>query len=105
MLLKGPLVVVALFAAVAASAGVILDDASVHGHAGDTLSLAPISLGNPSAAATLTTRWAVQPEEGEAKAASPHYQIPLRIGRGDTLAGLLTGVGVTNADAHADTGT
>ncbi len=101
MLLKGPLVVVALFAAVAASAGVILDDASVHGHAGDTLSLAPISLGNPSAAATLTTRWAVQPEVGEAKAASPHYQIPLRIGRGDTLAGLLTGVGVTNADAHA----
>jgi len=101
MLLKGPLVVAALTVAVAASARVILDDTPVFERAGDTLSLAPISLGNPSAAATLTTRWAIQPQESEAKAASPIFQIPLRIGAGDTLAGLLTGVGVTNTDAHA----
>ena len=80
MLLKGPLVVAALSVAVAASARVILDDAPVFERAGDTLSLAPISLGNPSAAATLTTRWAIQPQESEAKAASPIFQIPLRIG-------------------------
>lgn len=101
MLLKGLLSAAALVIGVAASAAVILDDASVREGGGDTLALAPISLGNPSAAAALTTRRANLPRENEAKAASPVFQVALRIGRGDTLAGLLTGAGVSNAEAQA----
>ncbi|MDA1090280.1 MAG: M23 family metallopeptidase [Proteobacteria bacterium] len=101
MLLKGSLLAAALFAGVAASAGIILNDAPVFGPAGDTLSLAPISLGNPSTAATLTTRWSVPPQEEEAEAVPPIYQVALRINRGDTLAGLLTDAGVSAADAQA----
>jgi len=98
--LKGLLSATALIVGVAASAGVILDDAAVHG-TGDTLSLAPISLGNPSAAASLTTRWAVLPRDEKTADDARTFQVPLRIGRGDTLAGLLTGSGISNADAHA----
>ena len=102
MLLKGPLVVGALFVAVAASAGVILNDAPVFGHAGDTLSLAPISLGNPSAAATLTTRWAVQPQEGKPEAAAgldTHGSTNIRL---DMWKKLLGNIGLSATSGTTD---
>lgn len=64
-----------------------------------TLSLAPISLGNPAAAATLTTRNPVFPTGIEARPAV--YGQTLRVGPGDTLAGLLTSAGVSGNEAHA----
>lgn len=101
MLLKGSMAAAALAAGVAASAGLILDDTPVHGGPGDTLALAPISLGNPSLAATLTTRRSGLPEDAEPETVHPIFSMPIRIGRGDTLAGLLTGAGVSRDDAHA----
>jgi murein DD-endopeptidase MepM/ murein hydrolase activator NlpD len=64
-----------------------------------TLSLAPISLGNPAAAATLTTRNPVFSTGNEAQSAV--YGQTLRVGRGDTLAGMLTSAGVSGEEAHA----
>jgi murein DD-endopeptidase MepM/ murein hydrolase activator NlpD len=64
-----------------------------------TLSLAPISLGNPAAAATLTTRNPVFPTGADSHPAV--YGQTLRIGRGDTLAGLLTSAGVPGDETHA----
>ncbi len=111
MLLKGFLAAAALTASITASAGYILnvqfmEEDSTGGAGsrggGDTLALAPISLGNPSAAATLSTRWPGQPNDtslGGGRA--PSFQYPLRIGPGDTLAGLLTGAGVSRSEAQA----
>ncbi|MCH8830719.1 MAG: hypothetical protein IID45_14170, partial [Planctomycetes bacterium] len=77
---------------------------------GETLSLAPISLGNPTTAAKLTTRRRETPRNGApgalqgaftgAVTALPDLKVPLRVGRGDTLAGMLTGAGVSAADAQ-----
>jgi len=103
MLLKGLLSAVALVAGVAASAGIILDQQASTTRDGTTLALAPMSLGNPSAAAGLTVRRAGLPEEAAPgdNAEIPPTHIPLRIGRGDTLAGLLTGAGVSRAETQA----
>jgi murein DD-endopeptidase MepM/ murein hydrolase activator NlpD len=102
MLLKGLLSAAALLAGVTVSAGVILDGPDSPGGDGRTLSLAPLSLGNPTAAATLTTRRAGLPLETVNTDTVPGtIKVPLKIGRGDTLAGLLSGAGVSNADAHA----
>ena len=113
MLLRGLLFAAALVAGVAASAGVILidPDTLVNRDAeGETLSLAPISLGNPTTAAKLTTRRRETPRNGApgalqgaltgAVTALPDLKVPLRVGRGDTLAGMLTGAGVSAADAQ-----
>ena len=66
---------------------------------GPTLALAPISLGNPAAAATLTTRNPVFPTGIQPRPVV--YGQTLRVGRGDTLAGLLTSAGVPGDEAHA----
>ncbi len=109
MLLRGLLSATALVAGVATSAGVILIDPDTLANRdaeGVTLSLAPISLGNPTTAATLTTRRRETPRNGAqgaftgAVTALPDLKVPLRVGRGDTLAGMLTGAGVSGADAH-----
>ncbi len=109
MLLRGLLSATALVAGVATSAGVILIDPDTLANRdaeGVTLSLAPISLGNPTTAATLTTRRRETPRNGAqgaftgAVTALPDLKVPLRVGRGDTLAGMLTGAGVSAADAQ-----
>ncbi|MAF95468.1 MAG: peptidase M23 [Rhodospirillaceae bacterium] len=105
MLLRGLLFAAALVAGVATSTGVILIDPDTLANRdseGETLALAPISLGNPTAAATLTTRRRETPTDGDpgAVTALPDLKVPLRVGRGDTLAGMLTGAGVSPADAR-----
>ena len=109
MLLRGLLSATALVAGVATSAGVILIDPDMLANRdaeGVTLSLAPISLGNPTTAAKLTTRRRETPRNGAqgaftgAVTALPDLKVPLRVGRGDTLAGMLTGAGVSAADAQ-----
>ena len=105
MLLRGLLSAAALVAGVATSAGVTLIDPDTLANRdaeGVTLSLAPISLGNPTTAATLTTRRRETPSNGVqgAVTALPDFKVPLRVGRGDTLAGMLTGAGVSAADAE-----
>ena len=104
MLLRGILSAAALAVAAAASAGAALERpaGSAARSAGDTLALAPMSLGNRAAAATLRTRREDRPLDREP---GPHAPIPsfrydLRVGPGDTLAGLLTGAGVSNADTQ-----
>ncbi len=103
MLLKGLLAAAALVASVAASAAIILDHQAFAKRAGKTLALAPMSLGNPSAAAALTVRRAGRPEQTGPKnpAEIPAVHVPLHIGRGDTLAGLMTGAGVSRAESQA----
>jgi len=102
MLLKGLLSAAALLAGVTVSAGIILDGPDSHNGTGQTLSLAPLSLGNPTAAATLTTRRTGLPQQTESVPTVPGgIKVPLKIGRGDTLAGLLTGAGISNAEAQA----
>ena len=105
MLLRGLLSAAALVAGVATSAGVTLIDPDTLANRdaeGVTLSLAPISLGNPTTAATLTTRRRETPSNGVPGVATalPDLKVPLRVGRGDTLAGMLTGAGVSAADAE-----
>lgn len=103
MLLKGLLSAAGLLVGITASAGFMLDLPDGQSPNSGTLALAPISLGNPSAAATLTTLRTAQPlEDSEADAALPGtLRIPLRIGRGDTLAGLMTEAGVSNSETQA----
>ncbi len=103
MLLKGLLAAAALIASVAASAGIILDHQASGKRDGNTLALAPMSLGNPSAAAGLTVRRAGLPQQDAPRDRTeiPAVHVPLRIGRGDTLAGLMTGAGVARAEAQA----
>ena len=105
MPLRGLLSAAVLVAGVATSAGVILIDPDTLANRdaeGVTLSLAPISLGNPTTAATLTTQRRETPSNGVpgTVTALPDLKVPLRAGRGDTLAGMLTGAGVSAADAE-----
>jgi len=66
-----------------------------------TLSLAPISLGNPAAAATLNARHPDLPRREGARAAVIHHT--LRAGAGDTLTGMLVKAGIDRDEAHAAT--
>ncbi len=54
-----------------------------------TLALAPLSLGNPALAATLTTRALTTPDDGEEVFAPLPYDRTLKVRRGDTLAAIL----------------
>lgn len=69
-----------------------------------TVAIAPISLGNPAAAATLQTRRPVMPTTTSKN--SPQLALPaiynqrLEVGKGDTLAELLVGAGVDRTEAH-----
>ncbi len=70
--------------------------------ASETIALAPISLGNPAAAATLTTRHTEQPETPRQVSVPPSaYGQALRVGRGDTLMPMLVEAGVARDQAHA----
>ena len=69
------------------------------GTAAATLAMAPISLGNPAAAAALATRHPVVPRQGVA-ARAPYTQT-LHIGRGDILGSLLVEAGIDADDAGA----
>lgn len=76
------------------------------GLSGDrTVAIAPISLGNPAAAATLQTRRPIPPNTKTANK-QPQLSLPaiynqrLEVGKGDTLAELLVGAGVDRTEAH-----
>ncbi len=67
----------------------------------ETMAMAPISLGNPAAAATLQTRRPVPPRaEIQVPAQPAIYNQRIEVGNGDTLAKLLVRAGVDRTDAH-----
>ena len=67
----------------------------------ETMAMAPISLGNPAAAATLQTRRPVPPRAEAPIPPQPAiYNQKIEIGNGDTLAKLLVRAGVDRTDAH-----
>ncbi len=77
-----------------------------------TFSLAPVSLGNPAAAATLQTRHVeqvtddpLQVDETDQQAMLPASPMPIfktvTLKSGSTLSGVLTGAGLTNIEAAA----
>jgi murein DD-endopeptidase MepM/ murein hydrolase activator NlpD len=67
----------------------------------ETMAMAPISLGNPAAAAILQTRRPQPPKSAIPVAPQPAiYNQRIEVGNGDTLAELLVGAGVDRTDAH-----
>jgi len=111
MLLKGILAAAGLGATVVLSAAVIVGtpavgeivDAGTADTAEATLSLAPISLGNPTAAARLQTFRDGAPHNTEAvgNIEGAVYHLTVRARRGDTLAGILVRAGVPGGEAQA----
>ncbi|MBT3358922.1 MAG: M23 family metallopeptidase [Rhodospirillales bacterium] len=109
MLFRGTLAAAALFGCAFVSAGFVEEtpdwtDVAPAGEAGDALlSIAPFSIGNPAAAAALTTRTDRAPAptvETRAPAAKPfRYRNPLAIKSGDTLTGVLVKAGVERVQA------
>lgn len=88
------------------SAHIVLQDSGPLDHdGGDTLSLAPLSLGNPAAAAvnrlTVTGPALAYPNRTlDADGSFNSYSQSLRVGRGDTLSGMLNDVGVPDQEAQ-----
>ncbi len=109
MLMRGVLAAATLVVGVAAAAATLLDVGNAGRRlsvidperADETLAMAPLSLGNPTVATGLKTRWPEEPQDPAADAAPPSFQYVLRVGRGDTLGGLLVDAGVPAADADA----
>ncbi|NQU60192.1 MAG: peptidoglycan DD-metalloendopeptidase family protein [Rhodospirillales bacterium] len=106
MLLKGLFSVTVLVASVVASAGIILGFPAAKGSAkvDGTLALAPMSLGNPhtAVAGITTTRPDLPQDLGVTNATpTPIFQYKIRVGAGDTFAGLLNSAGVSNNDTQA----
>ncbi|MEX2311931.1 MAG: peptidoglycan DD-metalloendopeptidase family protein [Rhodospirillales bacterium] len=67
----------------------------------ETMAMAPISLGNPAAAATLQTRHVVEPMPSPPVISQPAvYHQRIEVGQGDTLAELLVKAGVDRTEAH-----
>ncbi len=72
----------------------------------ETIAMAPISLGNPAAAAALQTRHLPKPSAETEIAALPTTNTPItynrsmEVGKGDTLAALLDRAGVGRQEAH-----
>ncbi len=103
MFLRGLLAVVVLTTGILASAHFVLERTDT-GAASDetTLALAPLSLGNPATAATLTTRSPLQQSaDSSAEITPPPYQISINIGRGDTMSAILDRAGVPRKDANS----
>jgi murein DD-endopeptidase MepM/ murein hydrolase activator NlpD len=108
MFLRGLLAVVVLTTGVLASAHFVLErtDARTPSDANNeaTLALAPISLGNPAAAAALATRAPVQQPTGLSEhntpIKAPAYQISVSVGRGDTMSAILNRAGIARQDAN-----
>ncbi|MDP6604118.1 MAG: peptidoglycan DD-metalloendopeptidase family protein [Rhodospirillales bacterium] len=67
---------------------------------GATWALAPLSLGHPAAAATLTTRLPASPAAPARAVQRPPITFPVEVRTGDTLAKLLQGAGVSGQEAH-----
>lgn len=106
MLLRAMLAAGVALGGVVVSAHLFVYDPPPAGGADDTddilaatLSMAPISLGNPAAAAALSTRHPAAPGRGAA-VPGPYTQT-LYIGRGDILGSLLVEAGVDAIDANA----
>ena len=66
-----------------------------------TLALAPLSLGNPALAATLTTRAVTAPDDGNDAFAPRPYGRTFRVKRGDTLTKILGRAGTPGDEARA----
>ena len=102
-LLRGLLAVVVLAAGIGLWARLLLTDVPPTTHRGDpglfsTIGLAPLSLGNPAAAAPLVVRHPDSPVMAPSVAPEPpSYGYPLRVASGDTLVGLLVDAGVSRA--------
>jgi len=102
MFLRGLLAVVVLTTGILASAHFVLERTDT-GAANDetTLSLAPLSLGNPATAATLTTHSPLQQSvDLSEEITPPPYQISIDIGPGDTMSAILDRAGVPRKDAN-----
>ena len=106
-LLRGLLAVVVLAAGVGLSARLLLTDVPPTTDPGDpgsasTIGLAPLSLGNPAAAAAaLKVRHPDTPIVAPSVAPEPpSYDYPLRVAPGDTLVGLLVEAGIARDEAH-----
>ncbi len=105
MLLRSMIVAAAAASAALFSASNILTDANpdtLGGKEAHTLALAPISLGNPAAAATLTTRFPSIP--GEEIVQPQPYDFIVRPKSGDTLAQILIRAGAAADAAHRAVG-
>ncbi len=103
MFLRGLLTVVVLTTGILASAHFVLERTDT-GAASDetTLALAPLSLGNPATAATLTTRSPLQQSvDLSEEITPPPYQISITIGSGDTMSAILDRAGVARKDANS----
>ena len=68
--------------------------------ASETLALAPLSLGNPAAAATLAVQRPDVPLSTEMEDTAP-WSRTVRVDRGETLSGILTDAGVEGEEARA----
>lgn len=107
MLLRGTLAAVALLACALLSARLLVPSHETSGlqPAGGTASLmftaAPLSLGNPAAAAALTTRPPAMPRDPRTESEPFRYRLPVRAQSGDTLTGMLVKVGVERREAVA----
>ena len=102
MLLRAVCAAAALACCVLVSARFLVDlpDADTATDRSWTLSLAPVSLGNPATAATLKTRPETAPGQPASESDAPfRYSTPLRTERGDTLAGMLAAAGVERREA------
>ena len=104
-LFRGLLASAVLTAGVALSARFLLTDVPPAADPGvryepSTIALAPLSLGNPAAAAALNVRHPDRPLGAPSAAGEPpSYAYPLRVAAGDTLVGLLVGAGIPRDQA------
>ncbi len=107
MLLRHTLAAAGLGLSAALGAAVVLGGASWGGLATDaerqsaTLALAPISLGNPTAAARLRATGPGRADEPMPVAVDKVFHETVKVRRGDTLPGLLMRSGVGGSDARA----
>lgn len=101
--MKGMTAVAVLSAGVVASAWAVLErpvaEGDIRGEPAPTLAMAPISLGNPAAAATLRTRQPENPRVVPVRGESYGYTV--RVGNGDTLTGVLVRAGIERRQAVA----
>ena len=103
MILKGLLTAVALSAGIILSANFVLGStkkfvANSASEQFSTLSIAPFSLGNSAAAATLVTRPPGDAFNYRRQAQDLTYKFGVQVSRGETLSDILTRVGVSGAD-------
>jgi len=102
MFLRGLLAVVVLTSGVLLSAHFVLERTNTvsANDPNQTLAMAPISLGNPAAAAALTTRSPTEFPLETAPDSAPAYHVSLKVKKGDTLSAILNRAGVARQDAN-----